>query len=158
MEKLKMNLKLLTHQGIKPQLIKPLQTLRLLLIGLFTLTALNGCGTVNIKDFEACQDLGEYGAHCAHFLTPATRDIPKAQWDEMRFGQFSITYQTLADLKADIEKLCNVSKKCTYEQQQQIAKIQKTLDGFKSHATRLHILREEDFRTTLDTPIKSDGP
>jgi len=61
--------------------------------------------------------MGEYGATCAHTLTAATRDIPKSQWDQERFGQICFGSESFADWKADIENLCSLSGRCTYQQQ-----------------------------------------
>lgn len=65
--------------------------------------------------------MGSQGASCFHTLTTETRDIPKAQWDDMRFGQICTndpqgrTGETFADWKLVIQKLCKATKKCDYK-------------------------------------------
>lgn len=82
--------------------------------------ALSSCATVKIKNAEFCGDLGEDGAACYETLTTNHRDIPKDKWDAERFGQICTKAPVFADWKAAIEKLCSVSKRCTYEQKKQI--------------------------------------
>jgi hypothetical protein len=85
-------------------------------IGLFISTALlglSGCGSVEIRDFEACADFGE-DAHCARFLDDETRDISPEEWQEMRVGRVSISAEDFAEIKAEIEQLCSAHK-CKYE-------------------------------------------
>ncbi len=59
--------------------------------------------------------MGTQGATCAHTLTSETRDIPKDQWDDERFGQICEKFEAFADWKSVLEKLCSATKKCTYE-------------------------------------------
>lgn len=89
-----------------------------------------GCASVQIKDEEFCGDQGELGATCFHTLTDETRDLSKADWDALRFGQVCSSAQTFADWKASILKLCKVSKACTYEQK-------KLLNQFMAHIEAL---------------------
>lgn len=75
---------------------------------------LASCGHQAIVDHEFCSDIGSQGAICFHTLTEASRDIPKDQWDDERFGQICEKSDVFADWKSVIEKLCSVSKDCDY--------------------------------------------
>ena len=82
------------------------------------LPLLSACADVQVKDHEFCADMGADGATCAHTLTSATRDIDKANWDQLRFGMICESSDSFADWKAVIEQLCSVSGRCTYEEKQ----------------------------------------
>lgn len=82
----------------------------------------SSCAHVDIPDHEWCADKGTLGAHCVHTNVDAERDINKADWDNMRFGQICTNDptdkmgSTFADMKSVIEQLCNLAKKrCTYD-------------------------------------------
>lgn len=92
----------------------------MLFIGMAPTLLLSGCGRVQIKNHEWCADIGTQGATCAETLSTDTRDIPKEQWDNERFGQLCTTVDTFTDIKAVIEKLCSVSGRCDYETKQKI--------------------------------------
>lgn len=78
---------------------------------------LSACNHVEIHDHEFCADFGPDGAHCANFLSTATRDIPKAEWDlEREDKMICEKSEVFADWKATLEKLCSVSKKCNYDE------------------------------------------
>jgi hypothetical protein len=95
----------------------------------FILTALLplSCARVQIVDHEFCADMGTLGAGCFHTMTDDTRDIPKAEWDDMRFGQICTNDppgrkgETFADWKVVIEKLCSIVRRCDYETKKQLA-------------------------------------
>lgn len=95
---------------------------------------LSSCGTVVIKDQEDCGDMGSLGATCFHTLSSETRDIPKAQWDDERFGMVCTKASNIADTKAAIEKLCSVSNDCTYEVKQRI-------DAFYNHIDQIQTVQ-----------------
>ncbi len=84
------------------------------------LTLLSACAQIPITDHEFCADMGEYGASCAHTLTTATRDLDKTTWDQTRFGMVCESSDSFADWKSVIEKLCSISGRCSYEEQQQV--------------------------------------
>jgi hypothetical protein len=65
-------------------------------------------------------------AICFWMLNPKTRDIPKILWDIERVGQICEKASVFADLKAEIEKLCHLSGKCTKQSKTQ-------MDAFFSH-------------------------
>lgn len=81
---------------------------------------LSACGTIQIQDSEWCADLGDLGASCKTTLSGQLRRIEKADWDKERFGQVCTTSDTVANLKAAVLKLCNQTKRCTYEKRQMI--------------------------------------
>ncbi len=93
-------------------------------------TLLPSCAQVEIKDSEWCGDMGRDGAACFHTLTEESRDLDKPLWDQERFGQVCTTAQTFADWKAAIEKLCSVSGRCTYEQQELVKKFFQRVENF----------------------------
>lgn len=82
------------------------------------MTVLSGCGSVPVRDQEWCGDLGGAGATCFHTLISNTRDMDKATWDALRFGQVCTAASNFADTKAVIEKLCRATKNCVYEKVQ----------------------------------------
>ena len=102
-----------------------LRTLKLLFPVLSILT-LSACAKVEINDHEWCTDMGSQGATCFHTMTTQTRDIPKSEWDDLRFGNTctadpqSNPGATMADMKSVIERLCIISKRCNYQTQQAI--------------------------------------
>jgi len=79
------------------------------------MTVLN-CANVPIPNQEWCGDMGSLGATCFKTLTPDKRDIPKTQWDNERIGEVCTTLDNFGQVKAIIEKLCNDTQLCTYEQ------------------------------------------
>lgn len=92
---------------------------------------LHNCATVAIHDEEFCGDAGPDGASCFHFLTTDSRDIPKQAWDVMREGMICESTQAFSDWKADIEKLCSISHRCTYDQQKQLEVFFSRVEIFK---------------------------
>lgn len=58
--------------------------------------------------------MGASGAECFHTFSSASREIPKAQWDQERFGQLCTKAQNFADWKAVILQLCSETKNCTH--------------------------------------------
>ncbi len=59
--------------------------------------------------------MGSAGATCEHMLVSKPRDIDAVHWDDERFGQLCITPDAYADIKAELEALCSLSKECVYE-------------------------------------------
>lgn len=68
--------------------------------------------------------MGSLGAHCAHYLSPATEDLNQLQWDARRFGMACVDVSALADWKGEVEKLCS-QYPCTYEQEQAVENMQR---------------------------------
>lgn len=109
-------------------------------LGLFigmALLLLNACAQVEIKDTELCGDFGPEGASCFHLMTPAKRRIDKPVWDVERVGQLCITAQGFADFKQEIEQLCSLSDKCTYENKKLIADFFHRVDTFNKEVEEL---------------------
>jgi hypothetical protein len=53
---------------------------------------------------------------CDHTLAPNPSEYPAGpEWDAKRFGRISLSPDGFGELKIEIEQLCEVSKKCTYE-------------------------------------------
>jgi hypothetical protein len=61
------------------------------------------------------------GAYCFHTLTQTERAIPKDEWDQVRRRMVCTLSDNFADTEAVIEKLCHDTKKCTYEEKEQLA-------------------------------------
>lgn len=95
----------------------------LLLVTLFTMTALESCGHVTITDSEAVGNLPNGDGALFHTLTPDHWIVPKAEWDVKRIGWISIPTDWFAENKANLEKLCHASKKCDYKTQATIARL-----------------------------------
>lgn len=77
------------------------------------LSALSCSSSVIITDDEFCGDMGKYGATCAHTLKPDTRDIPKPEWDALRFGWICSSPASFANKKRELEQLCARPGSCT---------------------------------------------
>lgn len=80
--------------------------------------------------------MGSLGAACFHTLTDAKRDIPKSDWDDLRFGQVCTTAANLADTKAVIEKLCSMTNVCTFEVQERLNAFFLNVDHLNDLASR----------------------
>lgn len=99
---------------------------------------LSSCATV-IHDFPVCapypdSPYEELGASCDSFLAHSPESLTKTQWrarqaEWIKKGwAIEVTHsQAIAWNKAELEKLCSVSK-CTMAQQKQIAKLWGNLD------------------------------
>lgn len=81
---------------------------------------LSACAQVKIKDEELCADFGDDGASCVHTMNDQKRDIAKGDWDIERFGEICVQSQAIADWKAELEELCSISNRCTYDQKEAI--------------------------------------
>lgn len=82
-----------------------------------------GCGHVVIHDKEFCGDLGVVGAHCAHTLTPETRDVSKENWDKERIGNICVNSRGWTDTETSIDQFCTTTDLCDYETQQAVVRI-----------------------------------
>lgn len=95
---------------------------------LLFLLSLSAC-SLKIKDQEWCGDMGSEGATCFHTLTDETRDIPKDEWDNERFGQLCTSSDNFADLKKIILKVCS-RYKCNVAVKQQLLKFAERTNEF----------------------------
>ncbi len=83
---------------------------------MLTVTLLaSGCGNVPIQNTEVCWDAGNLGAYCINTLIEDARDIPKPEWDTLRFGMGCMSDTDFGEIKASIEKLCAKPGACSYE-------------------------------------------
>jgi hypothetical protein len=51
--------------------------------------------------------MGENGAHITHLFDASTSDMSKAAWDAISEGKICTEAQSIADVKAELEKLCS---------------------------------------------------
>jgi len=94
-------------------------------LALLLACGLSACGSrVRITDTEWCADVGASGASCFRTLSNISRDIPKAEWDEERFGQICSTADTFAEWKAALLKLCSDTGRCDYQTQEIIRRFE----------------------------------
>src|SRR5690348_7071519 len=110
---------------------KPWKSLGVALTILLSSLSLS-CQRVRIKDGEHCADVGPLGAVCFMTLSDKTRDIPKEQWGEERFGQICSSPAVFADWKAAILKLCKISKSCTYDEIKDIQKFGENVEKVRA--------------------------
>lgn len=104
----------------------------------FGLLLLSGCASVRIPDTEWCGDMGKEGAACFHTLTDDERDIPKAEWDDYRFGQVCTTNNNFAAIISALEKLCSkAGKRCTYYTKQAIRELSAKALVFEARAFQI---------------------
>ncbi len=81
------------------------------------------CGHVTVYDKEVCGDLGNVGAHCAHTLTDAKRDIPKAQWDRERIGYLCAKAEGWNDTETSLDQLCTTTNLCDFETRETLGRV-----------------------------------
>jgi len=98
---------------------------------------LTACSSIIIKDELGCADIGSQGATCAHLFSPDTKDIPKPEWDDIRFGQICFSSDAVGDFKQEIESLCSECNCCDYP----------TLQSTEKKIT-IESLQEENSRVT----------
>lgn len=91
---------------------------------------LASCGSVEIKDVQFCSPIpGGLGAVCDNFLTSNQLILDEIQWTILKDSWQVVectSYASLADMKAEVEKLCSVTK-CTYEMKKAIAGLNRIL-------------------------------
>ncbi len=87
----------------------------LLSFALLIISSLTSCASVHLKDAEWCADAGELGASCFNTLSDGGRDLDKAAWDTLRFGQVCTEAASFANWKAALLKFCRSTGACTYE-------------------------------------------
>lgn len=79
---------------------------------------------VAIHDHIVVADKGDLGGFLAHTLTPTSKQLSKAEWDEMRLGMVCESAKDFGEDKADLEKLCSFNNsQCSIDQKEQIARI-----------------------------------
>lgn len=103
----------------------------ILLFGFLSLL-LSSCGTVKLKDGEACGDMGALGASCDHVFSPKGRTLRKADWDAIRVGQICMDSALFANWKSALIKFCNDTKRCTFEEKEAVLEIKEKLDELAS--------------------------
>lgn len=104
------------------------------------LLLLSGCASVQIPDTEWCGDMGSEGAACFHTLTDESRDIPKPEWDNERFGQVCTTPNDFASIKSALEKLCSMAgKRCRYYVKQAIRNLEAKMLVFQARVYQLQL-------------------
>ncbi len=82
-------------------------------------------------------DAGPDGAVVTRLLSEEIADIPKAEWDQKRFGYACLSQDDFAWLKATIEKACSEARGlCTPEQK-------KVMTGFFSRVERARARRRQ---------------
>lgn len=91
--------------------------------------ALSACSSVEIHDSEWCGQLPDGSAICFWMLNPKTRDVPKVLWDMERVGEVCAKASAFADIKAEIEKLCHITGKCTQTVKDQVTKFFDNVDA-----------------------------
>lgn len=109
------------------------------------LLLLSGCASVRIPDTEWCGDMGSEGAACFHTLTDESRDIPKAEWDDFRFGQVCTTANDFASIKSALEKLCSMAgKRCKYYVKQVLAGMEAKMLVVQARAYQIRLKQNQD--------------
>ncbi len=78
--------------------------------------AISACTSVKIKDKEFCINAGIDGGRCNWALhDEPVNYLPGPEWDAKLFGSISMSPEHFGQLKIEIEQLCEVSKRCSYE-------------------------------------------
>lgn len=103
------------------------------------LLILSGCA-VTIENQRWYGDEGADGAVWFETLTTATGHIDKPTWDQMRVGMACTTTDTFATIKAEIEKLCSVTK-CRYSD------VEEALGKFEANLNELAKFRDRGNQT-----------
>lgn len=97
---------------------------------------ISGCANVPIVDHAFYGDLVSDGATEFHFLTSETHDYDKPTWDSMRGGMICEQPDVFADWKADLEKLCSISNRCTYQQKQALQDFYSRVQSVQKRVTK----------------------
>jgi len=109
-------------------------TVAWLTLSVFALSGAS-CPKVKIRDHEICGDKGAMGAKCFHTLSAQTRTLDLEQWDDERFGQLCMKADAYANLKAALLKLCDSSRRCSWEQVKAIQTLGQNVSDFKRQTT-----------------------
>lgn len=122
---------------------KPSRNIKSVLPLLFVLT-LSSCGRIKLKNSEWCGDMGELGASCFKTHSDESRDLSKEQWDQERFGQVCTQAENFTNMKTAIQKLCYLTKKCTFEEKKILKELESKIETFNKGAN--------DYATSILTP------
>jgi len=94
-----------------------------------SLLLLSACGTVKLKDGQACADLGPRGgATCDNVFTDKPIDHTPAEWDRLRIGRISIPASLYANWKKALLKFCKDTGRCKIEEEEAIEEMGKKLN------------------------------
>lgn len=88
--------------------------------------------------------MGELGASCFKTHTEETRELSKAEWDKERFGQLCTPAESFTNFKTAIEKLCYMTKKCTFEEKKILKSMERKIESFNKGAN--------DYATSILAP------
>lgn len=83
--------------------------------------AVSSCNKIEMKDIPLHWDAGSQGAVVTHLMSDESHDIPKAEWDQQRFGYVCISQPDYGWVKATIEKACAVAKICSAEEKKMVS-------------------------------------
>jgi hypothetical protein len=104
---------------------------------------LNSCAGITVTDSMWCGSLASQGAYCSHTLTNATETMTLAQfaayWDDLSDPKVATSVSTLAEWKADIEKLCTFSNACSAQVQAQVTAVYNKISA--AHATAKKVVK-----------------
>lgn len=95
------------------------------------------CSRVQIGDHEICGDKGELGASCFQMLSEGGRKLDFDQWAEERFGQLCMKADAYANIKAALLKLCDQTRRCTWQEIQDIENLGKKVGSFNKEIKRM---------------------
>jgi hypothetical protein len=82
-------------------------------------------------------DMGKDGATCFNTLSSNSRDIPKDQWDNERFGQVCGSADAYSEFIAAILKLCADTGRCEYRIEREVKKFRRKLNRTKNTMMRV---------------------
>lgn len=99
--------------------------------------ALSACGTISLKDGQACGDMGRLGATCDNVFTDKPVDYDAAEWDRRRVGRISIPSALYANWKAALLKFCKDTGRCKIEEEEAIEEIGKKIDRLDRRSKRI---------------------
>ena len=74
--------------------------------------------------------MGQLGASCFHTLSDDEREISLPEWDEERFGMICAKASDFASWKAALLKLCKLTKRCTYEEKNNVLKFDRKVNAY----------------------------
>jgi hypothetical protein len=81
--------------------------------------------------------MGELGASCFKTHTNDSRDLDKAEWDKERFGQVCTPAENFIHFKTTIQKLCNITKKCTLQEKKILKSLERKIETFNKDTNDL---------------------
>ncbi len=86
-----------------------INSLKMVLILSVTVLLVNCAHTP--PDVEVCIRLSK-GAQCAFTISPETRRLTEAQWQEIKLGRMSLTSNGYAEYRLFVERVCAVDGAC----------------------------------------------